>query len=306
MRSYNYFRAEKKGTDCRYSDITSFPIMYINKQCKNSKSYSFSQTSLYGIVEEKTVSSNNITCIIRNASQINKYLMPAYVLCNSSQSVNKYLSYSLPGLISIDILRQNSAEWKLALEVIYMLVATLQFVLSVILNLIMIETLLQKKIRITTCGIYLLLFSFTSLIEMPIFYLRIVVTLYFNEQLDKNSLLHCRLSAAALDWSFFVSLWSCSFVAVERVLIQCFKFSIYRSRKYSLVISLLLIIVTATAASATWFLNSQSTIHPILPTMYLCKMPLKLQPTWKLVHQIITSVYIHLVIPWMFYHLRAF
>ena len=67
-----------------------------------------------------------------------------------------------------------------------------------------------------------------------------------------------------------ICLWSAAFVSVERVLIQCFHFSIYRSRRCAIITSLLLVILTITA-SITWFIGTQTVSHPIVPTIYLCE-----------------------------------
>ena len=205
------------------------------------------------------------------------------------------------GSISVDILRQRSSEWQLALKVIYVSLATIQFATSISCNSLMIRTLLQKKIRITSCGVYLLLFSLVSLIAMNIFYIRIILTLFFNDELNRNSSIHCRLSMAISNCAQFICLWSAAFVSVERILIQCFHFSIYRSRRCAVITSLILIVLTM-SASITWFIGPQTVPHPIAPTIYLCEFR-QLQSNWELVDEIITSIYIHVVIPWFLHAL---
>ena len=223
------------------------------------------------------------------------------IICNESK-LTYCLRFSMGGSILVDILRQTSLEWRLALKVVYVLLATVQFITSISCNLLMIRTLLQKKIRITSCGVYLLLFSLVSLIAMNIFYIRIILTLYFNKELNRNSLIHCRLSMAVSNCTQIICLWSAAFVSVERVLIQCFHFNIYRSRRFSIITSLLLVVL-AMAASMTWFIGPQTVPHPIVPTIYLCEFR-QLQSNWKLVDEIITSIYIHVVIPW-FLHILS-
>ncbi|CAF1077012.1 unnamed protein product [Adineta steineri] len=217
-----------------------------------------------------------------------KSVMNSTVKCNTTMFIN-FLRYSMPASVSIDIYRQTSTESKLAFEVIYMTVASLQFTMSIFFNLLLLGTVLQKKIRITSCGIYLLFFNLASLIGMSIFYLRIIVTLYFNDELEKHNLIHCRLSSMILNCAQILCLWIGAFISVERVLIECFHFSIYRSRICAIISSLLLLLLTI-ASCITWFLGTQYAIHPIIPTMYLCKMR-QLQSTWMLVDEILTIDY---------------
>ncbi|CAF1428684.1 unnamed protein product [Rotaria sordida] len=172
--------------------------------------------------------------------------------------------------MSIDILSQRSLKWQVALETIYVGLSTLQFLMATICNLPTIETLLQKKIRSTSLGVYLIIFSVASLIGMILLYFRIIVTLFFNEELDKNSLIHCRIITTILNFTFMLCVWTGAFVSIERVLIQLYKYSLYRSRKYVVVISVLLILLTA-APNITTFIGCQSAAHPIVPNMRLCK-----------------------------------
>ena len=67
-----------------------------------------------------------------------------FITYNESKSTS-CLRFSMAGSISVDILRQTSSEWQLTLEIIYVLLATIQFTMSIICNLLMIGTLLQKK-----------------------------------------------------------------------------------------------------------------------------------------------------------------
>ncbi|CAF4429324.1 unnamed protein product, partial [Rotaria magnacalcarata] len=68
--------------------------------------------------------------------------------------------------MSIDIFSQQSLEWQVILKIIYVTLSTLQFLIATMGNSITIETLLQKAIRITSLGVYLIVFSLASLIGM--------------------------------------------------------------------------------------------------------------------------------------------
>jgi hypothetical protein len=216
--------------------------------------------------------------------------------CNGTETKN-YLRFSMSASMSIDILSQETLDWQVALTVIYVTLSTIQFLMATICNLLTIETLLQKKIRITSCGIYLLVFSLSSLIGMILLYIRIIVTLFFNEELDRNSLIHCRIITTILNLTLILCLWTGAFVSIERVLIQCYNYSFYRSRKYAITISVLLILLTA-AANITAFIGWKSAVHPIVPSMRLCKFR-QFPAHWKLVDEIVNSMYIHFVLPWI-------
>ncbi|CAF4908178.1 unnamed protein product [Rotaria sp. Silwood1] len=218
----------------------------------------------------------------------------ASTTCNGTTS-NNYLSFSMSASMSIDTLSQKSLKWQVALQVIYVSLSTLQFITATICNLLTIETVLQKTIRITSLGVYLIVFSFASLIGMIMLYFRIIVTLFFNEELDKNSLIHCRIITTIFSSTLILCLWTGAFVSIERVLIQLYGYSLYRSRKYAILISVLLIFLTA-AANITTFIGWQTAVHPIVPSMRLCKFR-QFSGHWKLVDEITNSMYIHYVIP---------
>jgi hypothetical protein len=219
-----------------------------------------------------------------------------FTTCNETESIN-YLRFSMSASISIDILSQRTLKWQVALEVIYVSLSTLQFLTATIFNLLTIETVLHKKIRITSFGVYLIVFSLSSLIGMILVYFIIIFTLFFNEELDKNSLIHCRIIPTIIGFTLILCLWIGAFVSIERVLIQCFKYSLYRSRKYAVIISVLLILLTA-AANITTFIGWKSSVHPIIPSMRLCAFR-QFPANWKLIDAIVNSMYIHFVTPWI-------
>ena len=215
------------------------------------------------------------------------------ITCNGSDS--SFLRLSMPSSMSIDIFLQTDLQQKIVLNVIYDILTTLQFLVGIICNLLMIETLIQKQIRITSCGIYLLLYSLSSLTGMILYYVRHTVTIYFNQELNNNSLLHCRLITTTLNVTLILCLWSSAFVSVERLLLVFFHFSEYRSRKCAVIASILLIPL-AVAAEVTAFIGWHSDIHPIVVTMSLCRYsytPLNL----KIFDDIFSSMYIHSIIP---------
>ena len=214
--------------------------------------------------------------------------------CNATGS-NNYLRFSMSASMSIDIFSQRTSEWQIALEVIYVSMSTLQFLTATICNSLAIETLLRKTIRITSFGVYLIVFSFASLIGMIMLYFRIITTLFFNEELEKNSLIHCRIITTVINFTLILCLWISAFVSLERVLIQCFHYSLYRSRRQAVINSMLLILLTA-AANITTFIGWNSAVHPIIPKMRLCRFR-QFPAHWKLVDEIVNSMYIHFVTP---------
>ncbi|CAF1592822.1 unnamed protein product [Rotaria magnacalcarata] len=103
--------------------------------------------------------------------------------CNGNTTDN-YLRFSMSPSMSIDIFSQQSLEWQVILKIIYVTLSTLQFLIATMGNSITIETLLQKAIRITSLGVYLIVFSLASLIGMILLYVRIIVTLFFKERIE--------------------------------------------------------------------------------------------------------------------------
>jgi hypothetical protein len=197
----------------------------------------------------------------------------------------------------VDILEETILTCQIVLKVTYDTLATLQFLIAIICNLLMIETLLQRKIRITSIGIYLLSYSLASLYGTILCYMRHTVTIYFNQELDRNSLLHCRLVNIMLNITLVLCLWSSAFVSVERSLLECFHFSVYRSRKCAIIVSVLLILL-AIAAEVTAFTGWHSDVHPIVRTITLCRYS-HTSLNLGIFDDIFSSMYIHCGLPWI-------
>ncbi|CAF5095469.1 unnamed protein product, partial [Rotaria sp. Silwood1] len=111
-------------------------------------------------------------------------------------------------------------------------------------------------------------------------------------ELVKHSLIHCRIITTILNSTLILCLWTGAFVSIERVLIQLFKYSLYRSRKNAIIISVSLILLT-TAANITTFIGWKSAVHPIVLNMRLCKFR-QFPPHWKLVDEIVNRFFTYI------------
>ena len=122
---------------------------------------------------------------------------------------------------------------------VYTVIMWIFVVLSLISNLLSLQTFLcTKKIRVTNCGIYLISFSIIC----------IVINLVLPLQALPISEPSFQIAVCVL-WNFImipsisVLQWLNGFVAIERVLIECYDFSLYDPRRRSIISTGLLLLI---------------------------------------------------------------
>ena len=99
-------------------------------------------------------------------------------------------------------------------------------VLSFINNLLTLSTCFIHKIRITVCGLYIIFYSIFSFIGVAFLEVIAIVALFYNNELKKHPLIHCALIPAFVNLTSDMCLWLSVFIAIERVLIQFFHYSL--------------------------------------------------------------------------------
>jgi hypothetical protein len=133
-----------------------------------------------------------------------------------------------------------------------------------------------------------------------------IITLFFNNQLLLHSFLHCRFLLGCVNILLRVCLWTSSFLAIERTLIECFnsRFSLYRTRRYSILASILLLIVLSLINVST-VLGRNSALNPVNREYYICIFGSQPSPAWKMVDKILNSTYLHYGVPWLLHLLST-
>ncbi|CAF3689019.1 unnamed protein product [Rotaria sp. Silwood1] len=92
-------------------------------------------------------------------------------------------------------------------------------------------------------------------------------------------------------------LWLSAFIAIERVLIQFFQYSLYHTRKYSVIFLTILFLVLSSASviTAPGRTVGESPIHSI--TFYVCSFHHFSNKKLKIAYEVMGSIYLHFVIP---------
>ena len=205
-----------------------------------------------------------------------------------------YIQFSWTSLMSVDIQYSKSNNEKFILELVYFITTTLIFLISIIQNIFCSVTYLRKKIRITTCGIYLINYSLYSSLSVTLREIAIINTILIN----KHNFFICPILPALSSTFISLSLWTSSFIAVECMLIECFNYSLYRTRKYSVTFSVILFSLTF-LTHITEFKRRKLKPDPILPNVYRCTRQdfEGSEKTWEIFDTIFTREYLHIAVP---------
>ncbi|CAF1239045.1 unnamed protein product [Rotaria sordida] len=205
-----------------------------------------------------------------------------------------YIQFSWTSLISVDIQYSKTNNEKIILKSIYFIITTLIFLISIIQNVFCLITYFRKQIRITTCGIYLINYSLYSLLSITLREITIINTII----IDKYNFFICPILPALSSIIISLSLWTSSFIAAERMLIECFGYSLYRTRKYSFIFSIILLNLIF-LTHITEFKRRKLKPDPILPNIYRCTSDdfEWSEKPWKIIDRILTREYLHIGVP---------
>lgn len=194
---------------------------------------------------------NNGQCLMNN--ETSNY----YCVCTGCtggefcQNRYYYVQYSMSSSMLINILMEESASTRLTLKFLFIFLFSLLTVVSFINSLLTLSTCFIRKIRITICGLYIIIYSIFSFIGIALLEIIAVVALFYNDELNKYPVIHCALIPMFLYLTFNIYLWLSAFIAVERLLIQLFHYSHYRTRKYAIMFLIILFIFLSSASVIT-------------------------------------------------------
>ncbi|CAF2668431.1 unnamed protein product [Rotaria sp. Silwood2] len=183
------------------------------------------------------VCQNNGKCYLL----VNRSTTTHYCLCNRCFTGNQCeIERYSKNLWIYGISEENKKDYNPYNETI---VLGILGIVSFISNLLSLQTFLfSEKIRITNLGIYLILYSLTSLIISIIQSVFAFMNLVFNfKKVSKlNYLIQCAFIRILLNSLSFCFYWLWLYIAVERVLIEYSFVSLYDSRRRSFISSILL------------------------------------------------------------------
>ena len=121
----------------------------------------------------------------------------------------------------------------LTARIVYVIIITSLVIVGLINNIAGLMTFIRESIRITACGIYLIVFSTCAIILM-IFVQTIVLTIleYDTPSFRLWSCYACPYMSLVMG---FTGIWMSVSIAIERVLIECFNMNLYGTRRHAMI-----------------------------------------------------------------------
>lgn len=118
-------------------------------------------------------------------------------------------------------------------------------IISILNCLLCLQTYLTSfKIRQTNIGVYLILGAFCSLLFSLLTFITTVLSWFPSVLLTKYPKINCFITSKHFGPSLaYIWIWLVAFVAIERMLTSCFYYSLFDSRRRSIITSILLIII---------------------------------------------------------------
>jgi len=173
---------------------------------------------------------------------------------------------------------------------VYILVFVLFAFCGLVNNILALTTFVRERIRITIWGIYLILFSILSIVLMLTILSYIMTIVRYDN--DTYRLLACHaipfVSLITIDGGILCTVA----IAVERVFIECWNFSINGSRLRALFISFIIVLYACGSNLDDIFIRR---ISSDLMGNQICTYDFDAHPNWRYVDIIFS--YSHVVIP---------
>ena len=144
-------------------------------------------------------------------------------------------------------------------EYLFIFLFQLIIVLSIVNNVISIQTCLRLPIRITNLGVYLIFLCFSNLIRCVFLEISVICDV---QTLQRTTFFH--ISAIALNVLNFSSMWFSSMIACERLCIECFNYALYATRQRACLISLFFFLLTLLTQIPTFFVYFDRFSVPIV------------------------------------------
>ena len=212
----------------------------------------------------------------------------ASCVCSSACFVGNYceINYNAVRLPLTGAIVQDS----LAARDIYIFSFGLFVFLGLVNNILSLMTFLREHIRLTVCGLYLIIFSILNLFLMIILLSYIMTIIRYNNPTYLYWACHIVpfISLIMVDGSILFTVA----IAVERVLIECFNFGMYGSRMRASIVSIIIIAYVCGTNIDEIFLRRISNDLTGAPR---CTYDFERYPTWRRVD--IVFSYAHVVIP---------
>jgi hypothetical protein len=181
-------------------------------------------------------------------------------------------------------------EDTLTARIIYIIISTCLVVIGLVNNIAGLMTFTRESVRITACGVYLIVFSTSSIIFMIC--LQISVLTIAGYDTPSFRLWSCYTSPYISLTMGFTGLWISVGIAIERVLIECLDMSLYGARRHAVLVSIGFFVFSAISNLPAIFARKYApdpSGNPICLYDYLS------YPAWKEADTIFS--YIEVIVP---------
>jgi hypothetical protein len=130
----------------------------------------------------------------------------------------------------------------------------------------------SKKIRLTSLGIYLILYCISSLVTVLCIEIDLINILYFDHIASSTPyyFFSCSFLPILIISMASVSLWLSACVAVERILIESDVIQLFGSRQHSFIVCIFVFITVSLSRIYGIFYRHMNT-HPLLKNLKLCE-----------------------------------
>jgi hypothetical protein len=184
---------------------------------------------------------------------------------------NSNLLTSIRSIMLIDIYKtENSVK---RTEYAYGIIITSFILLGILNNLLSLYTfILSKKIRITSLGIYLILYCILSLITVIGIAIYLINILYFDHRTLSTGyhFFSCSVLPVLIISMASGCLWLSACAAIERILVESDVLQLFGSRQHSFIVSIFLFITVNLSRIYGIFYRHIIT-HPFLKNLKLCE-----------------------------------
>jgi hypothetical protein len=124
---------------------------------------------------------------------------------------------------------------------IYLILLILIAIIGLLNNSLALVTFIRERIRVTPCGVYLIVCCSCNFILMIFIVLYVPALLHYDN--IAYSEFHCHVQFYVCLTLNYVYIWGSVAIIVEKVLIECFNFSMYGSRNRPIITSIIIIIL---------------------------------------------------------------
>ncbi|CAF0919287.1 unnamed protein product [Rotaria sordida] len=165
---------------------------------------------------------------------------------NSCEINTNVIQFSLTFTMQWDI-RQASLHSNFNTPgIIYTTIIALMLFMAVINNIVCLQTFLLQDIRLTNCGMLQIFYCISGLIAIVGMQLRMLTMLIFDELIQAYPYRYaaCNIIPVIVILMGTVCMWLSSILIIEFVLLECFNLSLYRSRRFSVISSIICLLLT--------------------------------------------------------------